>query len=181
MHKNSPFPSCAKPLFQNEAKWKAKPLKRNWFSQERFCTYSRFESESFWNSEMAYWFQLLLSITVVPRESVRQCLSKFSDVNKINYRPSKSSEYQRFLLMMHITYYNTHVSYCFRGFWSRFFSIFPSGFRRTLLFNWKCKHSTTQLNKLKKSSLILHSQTHNSSQILGNGQLDAYRFTKSKT
>ena len=35
--------------------------------------------------------------------------------------------------------------------------------------------------KLKKSSLILHSQTHNPSHLLGNGQLDAYRLTKSKT
>lgn len=138
MHKNGPFPNCTKPLFQNEAKGEAIEKKMiSLFSllQERFCPYSRFESESYWNSKMARWFQLLLSITVVPRESVRQCLSKFSGVNKINYRPSKSSEYQRFLLMMHITYYNTHVSYCFRGFGSRFFSIFPSGFCRTLLFN----------------------------------------------
>ena len=50
-------------------------------------------------------------------------------------RAKVRSEYQRFLLMIHITYYNTHVSYCFRGFWSRFFSIFPSSFCRTLLFN----------------------------------------------
>ena len=153
MHKNGPFPNCTKPLFQNEAKGEAIEKKMIFlFSllQERFCPYSRFESESYWNSKMARWFQLLLSITVVPRESVRQCLSKFSGVNKINYRPSKSSEYQRFLLMMHITYYNTHVSYCFRGFGSRFFSIFPSGFCRTLLFNWKHKQSSTQLNKIKK-------------------------------
>ena len=151
------------------------------FSQERFCTDSRFESESFWNSEMAYWFQLLPSTTVVLRESAKQCFCKFSDVNKINDRPSESSEYQRFLIMMQITRYNTHVSYCFRGFWSRFFSIFPSSFCRALLFNWKYKQSSTQLNKIKEIISHLYSQTHISGHLLGNGQLDAYRFTKSKS
>ena len=31
--------------------------KQNLFSQERFCTQPRFESERFWNSEMAYPYQ----------------------------------------------------------------------------------------------------------------------------
>lgn len=55
----------------------AKPLKWKWlfiliFTRE-VLHYSRFESESFWISEIAYCFQLLLSTTVVPRESAKQC------------------------------------------------------------------------------------------------------------
>ena len=50
-----PFPSYPKPLFQNEAKCEAIDMKMFFyysFSQERFCTSARFESENYWNSEM---------------------------------------------------------------------------------------------------------------------------------
>ena len=53
---------CRKPLFQSEASWETNDMKtiflfscnKNSFTQERFRTWPRFESESFWNSEMVF-------------------------------------------------------------------------------------------------------------------------------
>ena len=45
-----------KPLFQSEAECEAIDMEMIFyfsFSQERFCTKPRFESENFWNSEIA--------------------------------------------------------------------------------------------------------------------------------
>ena len=58
-----------KPMLQIEAKLKVIFLfscKRNLFSQERFCTWSRFEGESCWNPEIAYYvcFKISWNITM---------------------------------------------------------------------------------------------------------------------
>ena len=61
---NRPFPSCPGPLFQNKGRRSAFDMeiifhshanKTHFFSRERFCTYPHFESEGFWNSEVAYF------------------------------------------------------------------------------------------------------------------------------
>ena len=67
--KPGPFPSCPKPLFQNEANFK-------WFSflsqitQERFCTSPCFESEGFWNSEMAFFKNTIILLVFAPKFSI---------------------------------------------------------------------------------------------------------------
>ena len=59
-HSHRPFLSCHKPLFQIKAKCKVTDMKMIFIlmqmkliSPERFCTWPRFEGESFWNLEMA--------------------------------------------------------------------------------------------------------------------------------
>ena len=60
---NGPFPISAGSLYQNEVKCSvflygndfSLSRKQNSFSQERLCTWPRFESEGFWNSEVACW------------------------------------------------------------------------------------------------------------------------------
>ena len=61
---NTPFPGCSKPLFRCEAKFEAADLKmilyshaKSHFQIKRFRNKPRFESESIWNSEMAYSVQ----------------------------------------------------------------------------------------------------------------------------
>ena len=54
------------PLYQNEAKCSFFDMElffhfhanKTSFSQERLCTWPHFESEGFWNSEVAYWIVL---------------------------------------------------------------------------------------------------------------------------
>ena len=55
------FPSCLKPLFQSEAKFKAIDMKMIFYSHANKTHFPRkvlqlacFESDSFWNSEMVY-------------------------------------------------------------------------------------------------------------------------------
>ena len=57
---NRPLSIFFKPLFQSEAKCEAIDMKMSKtdfhkFSQQRFCSYPRFERGSFWNLEMAYF------------------------------------------------------------------------------------------------------------------------------
>ena len=52
--KNRPFPSFPVPLYQNEVKCLAFDMEITFHSQERLCTWPHFESESSWNSEVAY-------------------------------------------------------------------------------------------------------------------------------
>ena len=63
MSSNRPFPSFPGRLYQNEVKCSAFDMQmsfhshaKNSFSQERLCTWPYFESEGFWNSEVAYSF-----------------------------------------------------------------------------------------------------------------------------
>ena len=44
---NRPLPSLPRPLYQNEVKYSPFDI-----SQERLCTWPRFESEGFWNKEV---------------------------------------------------------------------------------------------------------------------------------
>ena len=37
----------------------------NSFSQERFCTWPRFKSEGFWNSEMAYKMTIMMMMIII--------------------------------------------------------------------------------------------------------------------
>ena len=75
--KPGPFPICPKPLFQNEANFK-------WFSflsqitQERFCTSPCFESEGFWNSEMAFFKNTIILFVFAPKFSILSTVFKFS-------------------------------------------------------------------------------------------------------
>ena len=63
---NRPFPSSPGPLYQNEVKCSAFDTKmifhshanKTHFSQERFYTWSHFESEGFWDSEATYYWAL---------------------------------------------------------------------------------------------------------------------------
>ena len=74
--KPAPFPSCRKPLFQNEANFK-------WFSfllkitQERFCTSPYFESEGFWNSEMAFFKNTTKLFVFAPKFSILSIVFNF--------------------------------------------------------------------------------------------------------
>ena len=75
--KAGPFPICPKPLFQNEANFK-------WFSflsqitQEGFCTSPCFESEGFWNSEMAFFKNTIILFVFAPKFSILSTVFKFS-------------------------------------------------------------------------------------------------------
>ena len=75
--KPGPFPICPKPLFQNEANFK-------WFSflsqitQEGFCTSPCFESEGFWNSEMAFFKNTIILFVFAPKFSILSTVFKFS-------------------------------------------------------------------------------------------------------
>ena len=56
--KKRTFSSCARPPFQSESRCEAFDMKMIFFilmqvERERFCTWPRFESERFWNSQMA--------------------------------------------------------------------------------------------------------------------------------
>ena len=63
MQKNRPFPSSPGALHENEVKCSAFHMEmifhshanKTHFTQERLCTWPHFESEGFWNSEVAYF------------------------------------------------------------------------------------------------------------------------------
>ena len=73
---NRPFPSSPGPLYQNEVKCSAFDMEMIFHSHahkthflteemsfERLCTWPHFESEGFWNSEVAYF---ILGLNIIP-------------------------------------------------------------------------------------------------------------------
>ena len=105
--KPGPFPICPKPLFQNEANFK-------WFSflsqitQERFCTSPCFESESFWNSEMAFFKNTIILFVFAPKFSILSTVFKFSS-SKEKQRSAVYPKWHRSLSVL----FTRLICFCF--------------------------------------------------------------------
>ena len=80
---NRPFPSSSGPLYQNEVKCSAVDMEIifilmqiKFIFTERWCTWPYFESEGFWNSEVAYW--LIASLLTIPETIAGLILAQVS-------------------------------------------------------------------------------------------------------
>ena len=98
--KPGPFPICPKPLFQNEANFK-------WFSflsqitQERFCTSPCFESEGFWNSEMAFFKNTIILFVFAQKFSILSTVFKFSSSKEKKALRCLSQMAPKFVSLIH--------------------------------------------------------------------------------